>query len=65
MNADKNLINRIVDEDTNLLMEEVIHNGNLNMQDSRVQEALMKTAGFKENLIGILKKEKEEAKKKE
>lgn len=55
----KSLITRLIDKDTALLMDEVMIDGNLNLNDARVQEALMKTDGFRNNLLDILKKEKE------
>jgi hypothetical protein len=57
----KNLIKRLIDPEYALFMDEVMDSdGNLNMSDPRVQEALMKTDGFRKNLLDILNNEKED-----
>ena len=63
----KSLIKRLLNPDDALLAEEVLDDdGDLEFSDPRVQEALMQTDGFRENLLKILKAEREEkeAKKK-
>lgn len=52
------LITRLMDKETALIQKEVMDSeGNLNMQDPRVQEALLQTDGFRNNLLTILKKD--------
>lgn len=47
------------------LIAQVLTDGeNLNMNDVRVQKALMKTTEFRENLLKILKEEQEAKEKK-
>lgn len=59
------LLTRMMDKDTALIQEEVMDaEGNLNMQDPRIQEALLKTDGFRNNLLMILKGDKEDKKSK-
>lgn len=60
------LLNSLVDEDTRILAEEVLDvNGNLNLNDYRVQKAILLTDGFKKNLLTILKEEREEKSKRD
>jgi hypothetical protein len=59
------LLKQLLDSDLKIIAKEVMdEEGNLNMNDPRVQEALLKTDGFKTELVKILKDEKYSSKKK-
>jgi len=54
------LLKKLLDKDLALIAQEVMdEEGNLNMNDPRVQEALLKTDGFKTELVKILKEKDE------
>lgn len=58
------LLRQLLDKDLALIAKEVMdEEGNLDMNDPRVQEALLKTDGFKTELVKILKDEKGSSKK--